>query len=188
MYILCVYVPMNGLVPDIWRYINVSNNNNTTNHSLWLYIFRAGIANVYFPNELPPQPTPTVATQHKGVICLHCLISFKEKVISEAINIDQLVSSCCMNNSSGIDQLTYRALFQRAQSAEDTAHYRAMFPMTCCELVKVNLTIISIQRITHAFDCTFGCAFDKPNVCGSHSNARYTFKSKCINKFMEACE
>ena len=41
----------------------------------------------------------------------------------------------------------------------------------CCELVKVNLTIIMIQRITHAFDSTFDCAFDKSNVCGSHSNA-----------------
>ena len=39
--------------------------------------------------------------------------------------------------------------------------------MACCELVKVNLTIIIIQRITHAFDC----AFNKSNVCGSHSNA-----------------
>ena len=27
--------------------------------------------------------------------------------------------------------------------------------MTCCELEKVILTIISIQRITHAFDRTF---------------------------------
>ena len=43
--------------------------------------------------------------------------------------------------------------------------------MACCELVKVNLTIIIIQRITYAFDCTFGCAFDKSNVCGSHANA-----------------
>ena len=23
----------------------------------------------------------------------------------------------------------------------------------------------------HAFDCTFDCAFDKLNICGSHSNA-----------------
>ena len=37
-------------------------------------------------------------------------------------------------------------------------------------VVKVNLTII-IQRITHAFECAFGCAFDKSHVCGSHSNA-----------------
>ena len=59
----------------------------------------------------------------------------------------------------------------RQPSAEDAAHYRAPFPMACCELVKVNLTIIIIQRITHAFDCTFDCAFDKSNVCGSHSNA-----------------
>ena len=51
-------------------------------------------------------------------------------------------------------------------SAEGTTHYRAIFSMACCELVKVNLTII-IQRITHAFDC----AFDKLNVCGLHSNA-----------------
>ena len=27
--------------------------------------------------------------------------------------------------------------------------------MACCELEKVNLTIINIQRITHAFDRTF---------------------------------
>ena len=33
--------------------------------------------------------------------------------------------------------------------------------------MKVNLTMIIIQRITHAFDC----AFDTSNVCGSHSNA-----------------
>ena len=38
--------------------------------------------------------------------------------------------------------------------------------MACCEIVKVNLTII-IQRIMHAFDC----AFHKSNVWGSHSNA-----------------
>ena len=44
---------------------------STTNHSL----FRAGIANVYSPNELPPQ--------HKEVICLHWLICFTEQVISE---------------------------------------------------------------------------------------------------------
>ena len=37
--------------------------------------------------------------------------------------------------------------------------------------MKVNLTIIIIQRIAHAFDCVFSCAFDKSNVCGSHSNA-----------------
>ena len=43
--------------------------------------------------------------------------------------------------------------------------------MACCELVNVNLTIIIIQRITHAFDCASDCAFDKSNVCGSHSNA-----------------
>ena len=43
--------------------------------------------------------------------------------------------------------------------------------MAYCEFVKVNLTIIIIQRITHAFDCTFDCAFDKSNVCGSQSNA-----------------
>ena len=51
-----------------------------------------------------------------------------------------------------------------SQSAEGTAHYRAHVPMACCELVKVNLTIIIIQIITHTFDC----AFDKSNVCGSH--------------------
>ena len=56
-------------------------------------------------------------------------------------------------------------------SAEDTAHYRIFFPMACCELVKVNQTIIIIQRIMHAFDCAFDFAFDKSNVCGSHSNA-----------------
>ena len=50
--------------------------------------------------------------------------------------------------------------------AEGTAHYRALFSMACCELVKVNLTIIIIQRITHACDCTFDCAFDKRNDCG----------------------
>ena len=55
-------------------------------------------------------------------------------------------------------------------SADGAAHNRALFPIACCELVKVNLTIIIIQRITHAFDCAFGCAFDKTNVCGSHSN------------------
>ena len=43
--------------------------------------------------------------------------------------------------------------------------------MACCELVTVNLTIIIFQRITHAFDRIFDCAFDKSNVCGSHSNA-----------------
>ena len=37
--------------------------------------------------------------------------------------------------------------------------------------MKVNLTTIIIQRITHAFDRTFDCAFDKSNVCGSHANA-----------------
>ena len=49
--------------------------------------------------------------------------------------------------------------------------YRALFPMACCELVKVNLTIIIIQIITHAFDRAFDCTFDKSNDCGSHSNA-----------------
>ena len=43
--------------------------------------------------------------------------------------------------------------------------------MACCELVKVILTIIIIQRSTHAFDCAFDCAFDKSSVCGSLSNA-----------------
>ena len=36
--------------------------------------------------------------------------------------------------------------------------------MVCCELVKVSLTIIIIQRIPHVFEY----AFDKSNVCGSH--------------------
>ena len=35
--------------------------------------------------------------------------------------------------------------------------------MACCELVKVKLTIIIIQRITYAYDCAFDCAFDKSN-------------------------
>ena len=51
--------------------------------------------------------------------------------------------------------------------------------MACSELVKVNLTIIIIQRITYAFDFTFDCAFDKLNVCGSHSNANANVKA-CI--------
>ena len=38
--------------------------------------------------------------------------------------------------------------------------------MACCELVKVNLTVTINQIITDAFDC----AFDKSNVCRSHSN------------------
>ena len=42
-----------------------------------------------------------------------------------------------------------------SQSAEDTAHYRALVPMARCEFVKMNLTIIIIQRITHAFDCAY---------------------------------
>ena len=46
--------------------------------------------------------------------------------------------------------------------------------MVCCELVKVNLTIIVIQRITHAFACEFDCAFDKSNLCESHSNAQHS--------------
>ena len=58
-----------------------------------------------------------------------------------------------------------------SKPAEDTAHYRKRFPMACCELLKVNLTIIIIKRITHTFDCAYGCAFGKSNVCGSHSNA-----------------
>ena len=37
--------------------------------------------------------------------------------------------------------------------------------------MKVNLTIIIIQRITRAFDRTVDCAFDKSNICGSHANA-----------------
>ena len=53
----------------------------TTNHSM------ADIANVYSPNKLPPQPTPTVQTQHNGAICLYCLSCFNEQVISEAINL-----------------------------------------------------------------------------------------------------
>ena len=48
------------------------------------------------------------------------------------------------------------------------------FPIACCELVKVNLTIIIIiQRITHAFEYKFDCAIDKSNVYGSHSNANF---------------
>ena len=43
--------------------------------------------------------------------------------------------------------------------------------LACCGLVKVILTIIIIQRITYAFDCAYGCAFEKSNICGSHSNA-----------------
>ena len=58
-----------------------------------------------------------------------------------------------------------------SSTAEVTDHYRAIFAMACCKRVKVNLTIIIIQRTTHTFDCAFGCAFDKSNVCGSHSNA-----------------
>ena len=54
-------------------------------------------------------------------------------------------------------------------SAEDTAHYRAIFAMACCELVKVNLTIIIIQRIMYTFDCAFGWVFDKSNLCGLQS-------------------
>ena len=69
-----------------------------------------------------------------------------------------------------------------SQSAESTAHYRALFLMGCCELVKVNLTIIIIQRIMHAFDCkclwvTFKCK------C-----LRYAFKCKCIKNCVEAFE
>ena len=56
-----------------------------------------------------------------------------------------------------------RQLFQNLLS---TTKY--FFHMACCEFVKVNLTIISIQRFTHAFDSAFNCAFDKSNVCGSH--------------------
>ena len=53
--------------------------------------------------------------------------------------------------------------------------------MACCELVKVNLTII-IQRITRAFDCTFDSAYDKSNVCGSHSNTNeFTISWKHLN-------
>ena len=32
--------------------------------------------------------------------------------------------------------------------------------MACCELVKLNITIIIIQRITNAFDCAVDCAFN----------------------------
>ena len=53
--------------------------------------------------------------------------------------------------------------------------------MACSELVKVNLTIIVIQRITHAFDCTFDCAFDKSNVSGSHSKANANVQSTHSN-------
>ena len=34
-----------------------------------------------------------------------------------------------------------------SKSAEDTAHYRVLFPMACCELVKVNLSIILIKEL-----------------------------------------
>ena len=54
-----------------------------------------------------------------------------------------------------------------SKSVEDTDHYRALFAMAVFELVKMILTVIIIQRITHAFDC----AFDKSYVCVSHSNA-----------------
>ena len=64
-------------------------------------------------------------------------------------------------------------------SPEGTAHYRALFLMACCELVKVNLTIILIQRITHAFHC----AFDKSNVCGSHANASVLGTHSYANSF-----
>ena len=70
-----------------------------------------------------------------------------------------------------------------SQSAEDTAHYTALFTMACCELVKVNLTIIIIQRIIHAFDCTF----DKSNVYGSHSNANaFTISQRHLNAHSSA--
>ena len=56
--------------------------------------------------------------------------------------------------------------------------------MTCCELVKVNLTIIK-----NAFDCAFDCAFAKSNVCGSHSNANanaFTISRKHLNAHSDA--
>ena len=55
--------------------------------------------------------------------------------------------------------------------------------MACRELVKVNLTIIIIQRITHAFEQAFDCAFDKSNVCGSHSNANVIGTHSNANEF-----
>ena len=55
--------------------------------------------------------------------------------------------------------------------------------MASCEFVKVNLAIIIIQRITHAFDGAFGCAFDKSNVCGSHSNAKVYGTHSNVNAF-----
>ena len=64
-----------------------------------------------------------------------------------------------------------------SKSAENTAQYRAL-------LSKENRTITIaqiVQRITHAFDYAFGCAFHKSNVCWSHSNAN-------ANVFMEALE
>ena len=36
-----------------------------------------------------------------------------------------------------------------SESAEDAVHYRALFPMACCELVKVNLTIIIKKLLMH---------------------------------------
>ena len=61
-------------------------------------------------------------------------------------------------------QMDVSAAVERIQGC--VAEIRAMES----HIVKVNLTIIIIQRITHAFDCAYGCAFDKSNVCGSHSN------------------
>ena len=59
--------------------------------------------------------------------------------------------------------------------------------MACCELVKVNLTIRIIEKIMHAIDCTFDCAFDKPNVCGSRSNANaFTISLRHLNAHSNA--
>ena len=62
-----------------------------------------GLALLMFtpPNELSHQPTPT---QHKGVF-FSALFHWTGNLWSHQL-IDQLVGSCCMNNSSAIHQLT----------------------------------------------------------------------------------
>ena len=57
--------------------------------------------------------------------------------------------------------------------------------MACCELVKVNIRILIIQRIMYAFDC----AFDKSNVCRSHPNANanaFTISRRHLNAHSNA--
>ena len=76
-----------------------------------------------------------------------------------------------------------------SKSAEYTASYRKLFPMACCEVVKVNLRIIIIQRLMYAFDCAFDCAFDKSNVCRSHPNANanaFTISRRHLNAHSNA--